>query len=146
MTSRCCEFVDSRLRDFPADRASAVRCGQARENPVRFPALTHRSRMPTSFTAPPQQHSEHVDLLKNFGIKDELTVLMPGINGKMSELHALAARTDDHSTTSQPYTADRPENSTTIGDTYPGDAKRDLPLRNPLEEVILYRPETEDSG
>jgi dTDP-4-amino-4,6-dideoxygalactose transaminase len=31
---------------------------------------------------------DRVDLLKNFGIKDELTVLMPGINGKMSELHA----------------------------------------------------------
>ena len=31
---------------------------------------------------------DRVDLLKNFGIKDELTVLMPGINGKLSELHA----------------------------------------------------------
>jgi dTDP-4-amino-4,6-dideoxygalactose transaminase len=29
-----------------------------------------------------------VDFLKNFGIKDEFTVLMPGINGKMSELQA----------------------------------------------------------
>jgi dTDP-4-amino-4,6-dideoxygalactose transaminase len=29
-----------------------------------------------------------VDYLKNFGIKDEFTVLMPGINGKMSELQA----------------------------------------------------------
>jgi dTDP-4-amino-4,6-dideoxygalactose transaminase len=31
---------------------------------------------------------DRVELLKNFGIRDELTVLMPGINGKMSELHA----------------------------------------------------------
>jgi dTDP-4-amino-4,6-dideoxygalactose transaminase len=31
---------------------------------------------------------DRVDLLRNFGIKDELTVLMPGINGKMSEIHA----------------------------------------------------------
>jgi len=31
---------------------------------------------------------DRVDFLKNFGIKDEFTVLMPGINGKMSELHA----------------------------------------------------------
>jgi dTDP-4-amino-4,6-dideoxygalactose transaminase len=31
---------------------------------------------------------ERVDFLKNFGIKDEFTVLMPGINGKMSELQA----------------------------------------------------------
>lgn len=29
-----------------------------------------------------------VDLLKNFGIQDENTVVMPGINGKMSELSA----------------------------------------------------------
>lgn len=28
------------------------------------------------------------DLLKNFGIKDEETVLMPGINGKMNEIQA----------------------------------------------------------
>lgn len=31
---------------------------------------------------------ERVDFLKNFGIKDEATVLLPGINGKMSELQA----------------------------------------------------------
>jgi dTDP-4-amino-4,6-dideoxygalactose transaminase len=31
---------------------------------------------------------ERVDFLKNFGIKDEFTVLMPGINGKMNELQA----------------------------------------------------------
>lgn len=30
----------------------------------------------------------HIDLLKNFGIADEETVVLPGINGKMSELHA----------------------------------------------------------
>jgi dTDP-4-amino-4,6-dideoxygalactose transaminase len=29
-----------------------------------------------------------VDLLKNFGIHDEVTILAPGINAKMSELHA----------------------------------------------------------
>jgi dTDP-4-amino-4,6-dideoxygalactose transaminase len=31
---------------------------------------------------------ERVDFLKNFGIRDEFTVLMPGINGKMNELQA----------------------------------------------------------
>ena len=31
---------------------------------------------------------ERVDFLKNFGIKDESTVLMPGINGKLNELQA----------------------------------------------------------
>jgi dTDP-4-amino-4,6-dideoxygalactose transaminase len=31
---------------------------------------------------------KRIDFLKNFGIKDEFTVLMPGINGKMTELSA----------------------------------------------------------
>ena len=41
--SRCCEFVDSRLRRSPPDRASAVPYGQAGENAMRFPHLAHRS-------------------------------------------------------------------------------------------------------
>ncbi len=32
---------------------------------------------------------ERIDLLKNFGIKNEFEVIMPGINGKMNELSAL---------------------------------------------------------
>ncbi len=43
MTSRCCEFVDSRLRRSPPDRASAVPYGQAGENAMRFAPLAHRS-------------------------------------------------------------------------------------------------------
>src|SRR4051812_20846068 len=43
MSSKCCEFVDSRLRRSPPDRASAVPYGQARENAIRFPHLAHRS-------------------------------------------------------------------------------------------------------
>src|ERR1700738_2964421 len=39
----CCEFVDSRLRRSPPDRASAVPYGQAGENAMRFPHLAHRS-------------------------------------------------------------------------------------------------------
>jgi dTDP-4-amino-4,6-dideoxygalactose transaminase len=31
---------------------------------------------------------ERIDFLKNFGIRDEFTVLLPGINGKMNELQA----------------------------------------------------------
>lgn len=31
---------------------------------------------------------QRIDLLKNFGIKDQETVMMPGINGKMNELQA----------------------------------------------------------
>src|SRR5437588_5616155 len=43
MPSRCREFVDSRLRRSPPDRASAVPYGQAGENALRFPHLAHRS-------------------------------------------------------------------------------------------------------
>src|SRR5690348_13274934 len=43
MPSRYCEFVDSRLRRCPPDRASAVPYGQAGENATRFPHLAHRS-------------------------------------------------------------------------------------------------------
>jgi len=43
MPRRCCEFVDSRLRRSPPDRASAVPYGQAGENALRFPRLAHRS-------------------------------------------------------------------------------------------------------
>src|ERR1700677_2950594 len=38
-----CEFVDSRLRRSPPDRAGAVSYGQAGENALRFPHLAHRS-------------------------------------------------------------------------------------------------------
>ena len=37
------EFVDSRVRRYPPDRASAVSYGQAGENAMRFPHLAHRS-------------------------------------------------------------------------------------------------------
>jgi hypothetical protein len=43
MAGGCCEFVDSRLRRSPPDRASAVPCGQAGKTPSRFPRLVHRS-------------------------------------------------------------------------------------------------------
>src|SRR6516165_4326499 len=43
MPSRCCEFVDSRLRRSPPDRASAVPYGQAGKTQMRFPHLAHRS-------------------------------------------------------------------------------------------------------
>jgi hypothetical protein len=43
MARRRCEFVDSRLRRSPPDRAGAVPYGQAGENAMRFPHLDHRS-------------------------------------------------------------------------------------------------------
>src|SRR5215467_13301979 len=57
MPSRCCEFVDSRLRRSPPDRASAVPYGQARENAMRFPHLAHRSAAAHKLHSPPQQHA-----------------------------------------------------------------------------------------
>src|SRR5258708_4374429 len=43
MAERRREFVDSRLRRYPPDRASAVPYGQAGENALRLPHLAHRS-------------------------------------------------------------------------------------------------------
>ena len=55
MPSRCCEFVDSRLRRSPPDRASAVPYGQAGENAMRFPHLAHRSAAAHKLHSTPQQ-------------------------------------------------------------------------------------------
>src|SRR5271156_1167364 len=55
MPSRCCEFVDSRLRRSPPDRASAVPYGQAGENAMRFPHLAHRSAAAHKLNSTPQQ-------------------------------------------------------------------------------------------
>jgi hypothetical protein len=52
MPRRCREFVDSRLRRSPPDRASAVPYGQAGETPCVSPTLPTGRRLPTSFTAP----------------------------------------------------------------------------------------------
>ena len=55
MPRRCCEFVDSRLRRSPPDRASAVPYGQAGENALRFPHLAHRSAAAHKLHSTPQQ-------------------------------------------------------------------------------------------
>src|SRR5437764_11313764 len=55
MPSRYCEFVDSRLRRSPPDRASAVPYGQAGENAARFPHLAHRSAAAHKLHSTPQQ-------------------------------------------------------------------------------------------
>ena len=41
--AKCSGFVDSRLRRFPPNRASAVPYGQAMDNALRCPSLAHRS-------------------------------------------------------------------------------------------------------
>src|SRR5580704_14573694 len=55
MPRRCREFVDSRLRRSPPDRASAVPYGQAEENATRFPHLAHRSAAAHKLHSTPQQ-------------------------------------------------------------------------------------------
>src|SRR5436309_16108420 len=52
---QCYEFVDSRLRRSPPDRASAVPYGQAGENAMRFPHLAHRSAAAHKLHSTPQQ-------------------------------------------------------------------------------------------
>src|ERR1700722_8847292 len=55
MARRCREFVDSRLRRSPPDRASAVPYGQAGENAMRSPRLAHRSAAAHKLHSTPQQ-------------------------------------------------------------------------------------------
>jgi len=56
MPSRGCEFVDSRLRRSPHDRASAVPYWTSRGKRNAFPpTLPTGRRLPTSFTAPPNK-------------------------------------------------------------------------------------------
>src|ERR1700726_2713794 len=57
MARRCHEFVDSRLRRSPPDRASAVPYGQAGENATCFPQLAHRSAAAHKLHSTPQQDS-----------------------------------------------------------------------------------------
>jgi hypothetical protein len=47
-------FVDSRLRRSPPDRASAVPYGQAGENAMRFSHLAHRSAAAHKLHSTPQ--------------------------------------------------------------------------------------------
>jgi len=41
-----------------------------------------------AIVCPDAKTKQHIDHLKNFGIVDEVTVVVPGINGKMSEINA----------------------------------------------------------
>src|SRR5437764_12003618 len=73
MPSRYCEFVDSRLRRSPPDRASAVPYGQAGENAARFPQLAHRSAGAHKLHSTPQQHA--LNLISG---KGETSSRLPG--------------------------------------------------------------------
>src|SRR5947209_11183792 len=73
MPSRCCEFVDSRLRRSPPDRASAVPYGQAGENAMRFPHLAHRSAAAHKLHSTPQQ--DRMNLISG---KGETSSRLPG--------------------------------------------------------------------
>ena len=74
MPSRCCEFVDSRLRRSPPDRASAVPYGQAGENAMRFPHLAHRSAAAHKLHSTRQQHA--MNLISG---KGETSSRLPGL-------------------------------------------------------------------
>src|SRR5271163_4177246 len=73
MSSRCCEFVDSRLRRSPPDRASALPDGQAGENAMRFPHLAHRSAAAHKLHSTPQQ--DRMNLISG---KGETSSRLPG--------------------------------------------------------------------
>src|SRR5690349_23251635 len=61
MPRRCREFVDSRLRRSPPDRASAVPYGQAGENAMRFPHLAHRSAAAHKLHSTPAARQDEFD-------------------------------------------------------------------------------------
>src|SRR5215471_17780480 len=56
MPSRCCEFVDSRLRRSPPDRASAVPMGKPGKTQCVSPTLPTGRRLPHKLHSTPQQH------------------------------------------------------------------------------------------
>jgi hypothetical protein len=70
---QCYEFVDSRLRRSPPDRASAVPYGQAGENAMRFPHLAHRSAAAHKLHSTPQQ--DRMNLISG---KGETSSRLPG--------------------------------------------------------------------
>src|SRR4051812_11453533 len=73
MARRCREFVDSRLRRSPPDRASAVPYGQAGENAMRFPHLAHWSAAAHKLHSTPQQ--DRMNLISG---KGETSSRLPG--------------------------------------------------------------------
>src|SRR5262249_13773335 len=56
MPSRCCEFVDSRLRRSPPDRASAVPMDKPAKTQCVSPTLPTGRRLPYKLPSTPQQH------------------------------------------------------------------------------------------
>src|SRR5208337_5194623 len=80
MARERCEFVDSRLRRCPPDRASAVPYGQAGENAMRFPHLAHRSAAAHKLHSTPQQHGMNL-ISGNGGTSSRLppfSLFLPG--------------------------------------------------------------------
>ena len=75
MARRCREFVDSRLRRSPPDRASAVPYGQAGENAIRFPRLAHRSAAAHKLHSTPQQ--DRMNLISG---KGEISSRLPAFS------------------------------------------------------------------
>ena len=73
-------------RALPGRRASSP-TAISRYSAFTPPRRSLRSRAARSSARTPKTR-QRVDYLKNFGFADEVTVVAPGINGKMSEIHA----------------------------------------------------------
>jgi hypothetical protein len=84
MPRRCCEFVDSRLRRSPPDRASAVPYRQAGENAMRFPRLAHRSEAAHKLHSTLQR--DRMNLISgNLKISSRLPAFSLFLPGKLSK-------------------------------------------------------------
>src|SRR5215468_6229105 len=96
MPSRCCEFVDSRLRRSPPDRASAVPMDKPGKTQCVSPTLPTGRRLPHKLHSTPQQHE---------------MILISGNGEISSRLHAFSLflpetcpNNRDHRTTRVPKT------------------------------------------
>lgn len=67
--------------------------GQATVLSFHATKLFHTAEGGAVVTRLPELKSK-IDLLRNFGIRDEVTTVAPGINGKMTELHAALGLTN----------------------------------------------------
>jgi dTDP-4-amino-4,6-dideoxygalactose transaminase len=79
------------------DAAHAFGVGNAEGSVLRYGDLSvlsfHATKVFNTFEGgaiicPDAKTKAHIDRLKNFGFTDEVTVVAPGINGKMSEINA----------------------------------------------------------
>src|ERR1700719_1024555 len=101
MARRCREFVDSRLRRSPPDRASAVPYGQAGENAMRFPRLAHRSAAAHKLHSTPQK--DRMNLISGKGETSSrlpaFSLFLPGSCPNYRDRRTLGSRSFSTSST-----------------------------------------------